>query len=75
MAWEWELSQQACTGCGICADVCPHEAIDMTRAMAYPALVPLACVGCGDCVAECPVDALVVRESYVPRPPADAGHG
>jgi energy-converting hydrogenase B subunit K len=67
MAWEWDLIRKACTGCGICRDVCPHGAIEMTRAMAYPGPVPGACIGCLDCVAECPFEALVVRESCLDR--------
>ncbi len=62
MSWEWNLITEECTGCGICADVCPHEAIQLTREMAYPEPVPLACVGCLDCVAQCPFDAIEVRD-------------
>ena len=62
MDWEWKLLRQDCTGCGICADVCPHDAIRMTRQMAYPAPVLYRCVGCMDCVQQCPFAAIEVRE-------------
>ena len=62
MSWTWNLIEHECTGCGICADVCPHGAIAMTRDQAYPAAVPRKCTGCMDCVRECPVDALEVQE-------------
>ena len=62
MEWEWRLIQQECTGCGICADVCPHDAINMGREMAYPEPVPAQCVGCMLCVEQCPFDAIEVKE-------------
>ena len=62
MVWQWNLIRGECTGCGICADVCPHDAIAMSRDMAYPEAVPLQCVGCGLCVEECPFDAIDLRE-------------
>jgi MinD superfamily P-loop ATPase len=63
MEWEWKLISEECTGCGICADVCQYDAIQLTREMAYPEPVPLACVGCLDCVAQCPFGAIEVFES------------
>ena len=63
MEWEWKLIQQDCTGCGICADVCPFEAIDMMREMAYPEPVISKCTGCMACVDQCPFDAIRVEES------------
>ena len=68
MDWQWQLIRRECTGCGICADVCPHDAIAMARAMAYPEPVPLRCTGCMDCVRQCPFDAIEVR----PAPAAQA---
>jgi len=63
MAWDWKLIVGNCTGCGICADVCPHDALAMTRAMAYPQPVPAACTGCRECVVQCPFDAIEVHEA------------
>ncbi len=60
MQWNWELVLDNCTGCGICADVCPHGAIVMTQEMAYPAPVPQACIGCLECTEQCPFDAVNV---------------
>lgn len=56
----WKLIRENCTGCGICADVCDFDAINMTPEMAYPEPVPDACTGCLDCQEECPFDAIVV---------------
>jgi formate hydrogenlyase subunit 6/NADH:ubiquinone oxidoreductase subunit I len=62
MPWQWKLNQQQCTGCGICADLCPHGAIHMSREVAYPEAVSLRCVGCQVCVEQCPVDAIEINE-------------
>ena len=62
MAWEWQLIQEQCTGCGVCADVCAYGAIEMTREMAYPEAVPRQCVGCMVCTEQCPFDAIQVHE-------------
>lgn len=63
MHWEWRLLVQDCTGCGICADVCPTAAIAMPREMAYPEPVPGRCTGCLECVEQCPFGAIEVREA------------
>ena len=62
MQWRWILRQSDCTGCGICADVCPQGAIAMSPDMAYPREAPTACTGCLSCVEECPFDAIEVTE-------------
>lgn len=62
MAWQWEFIEQECTGCGICADLCPEKAIAMTREMGYPRPVPGKCAGCLLCVEQCPFGAVEVKE-------------
>jgi Pyruvate/2-oxoacid:ferredoxin oxidoreductase delta subunit len=61
MQWEWNLIHQECTGCGVCADSCPHDAIRMSWEMAYPEPVPLQCVGCMVCIEQCPFDAIDLK--------------
>jgi len=53
--------ENECTGCGICADLCPSDAILMTREMALPEPVSGRCTGCMTCVEECPFEAIVVK--------------
>jgi ferredoxin len=60
MGWQWQLIESQCAGCGICADVCTHDAIRMTPEMAYPEPGPLACTGCMVCITECPFGAIEV---------------
>ncbi len=60
MSWQWKLKIEDCTGCGICCDICPEEAIKMTSDMAYPEPVSGRCNGCLKCLKECPFEAIEV---------------
>ncbi len=74
MAWLWELKENACTGCGICKDMCQEQAIAMTRNMPLPVPVPEACTGCGSCVHQCPFGAIALRlDQGLEHPPATPG--
>ncbi len=54
-----EVNPEACTVCGICAKVCPYNAIVFDKKAGKPAVVTeAACAGCGTCAAECPADAI-----------------
>lgn len=61
MQWNWRLIADQCTGCGICNDVCPHDALRMTRDMAMPEPGRSPCVGCMTCVEQCPFAAIEVK--------------
>ena len=55
------VDEEKCVNCGICADVCPEEAIVVDE---IAVIDPEKCTGCGACVDECPNSAisLVVLE-------------
>jgi len=53
------VDEDKCTSCGICARVCPYNAITVDKKNKKPAVViEAACAGCGTCAAECPFDAI-----------------
>ena len=59
------LNVKKCTGCGICADTCPKEAIALGKvgvAGEAPITVdPAKCSYCGVCTIMCPFNALAVE--------------
>jgi heterodisulfide reductase subunit A len=54
-----EVNPDKCTSCGICAKVCPFNAISVETRAKHPArITTAACAGCGTCAAECPFEAI-----------------
>ena len=52
-----EINRRKCTGCGICAKVCPGLVIDIVDKKAVH-LNTLYCAECGHCAAVCPAGAI-----------------
>jgi ferredoxin len=53
------VDEEECVSCGICASVCPEEAITMND---IAVIDSLKCTGCGSCVDECPSKAISLAE-------------
>jgi heterodisulfide reductase subunit A len=57
-----EVDPDLCKSCGICAEVCPYNAITVDKKKKLPAHVATAaCSGCGTCAAECPFGAITMH--------------
>lgn len=69
------LDQDECTSCGICAERCPIQAIDMQEGDGneFPAVNQEMCLGCGVCASLCPTAALTLaRRTTLHIPPRSA---
>ncbi len=59
-----------CTGCGACAQLCPHEAIKMQpdeEGFLRPVVDKSLCTNCGLCQLRCPVNTPRVASAAMPR--------
>lgn len=48
------IDETRCSGCRICNNLCPYNAIDYLEAEGVSRINPALCQGCGTCVAACP---------------------
>jgi len=55
------MSTEKCTACGLCARVCPYNAITIDKENKESSVAEAACAGCGTCGAECPFGAIEMR--------------
>lgn len=55
-----QYNPEACTGCGMCENVCPHRVFEVKNSKA--AIVNYqGCMECGACQQNCPVNAIKVE--------------
>jgi len=55
-----KLEVDKCSGCGMCATVCPHRVFEVADGKA--AIVDRdACMECGACSLNCPAEAITVK--------------
>jgi ferredoxin len=66
-----EVKSAECTGCGVCLEKCPMEAVRMAEDTAV--IDEKKCIGCGVCAHQCPASAITLkrtgmRDVFVPPP-------
>ncbi len=52
------INEEACSGCRICNDLCPYNAIVFHEETKLSEVITALCQGCGTCVAACPSSAI-----------------
>jgi formate hydrogenlyase subunit 6/NADH:ubiquinone oxidoreductase subunit I len=70
---EWtlpDIDMERCTGCGLCVDYCPTEAVELINARPRIAR-PDDCAYCGLCEDTCPQGAISL--AYEIAPTAETG--
>ncbi|MCX6004937.1 MAG: CoB-CoM heterodisulfide reductase HdrA2 [Chloroflexi bacterium] len=56
------VDNEKCTSCGVCARICPYNAIEVdVKAKSGARVIVAACAGCGACSAECRFDAIAIQ--------------
>ncbi len=54
------VDSEKCTGCGVCVEACPTEAIQIRNDLAV--VNEEKCIDCGTCEDECAKDAIMLPQ-------------
>jgi NAD-dependent dihydropyrimidine dehydrogenase PreA subunit len=60
-----EIDTSLCTGCGLCVERCPTNAVEMGASVRPVIVRPDECVYCGLCEEMCPVGAIALAYEIV----------
>lgn len=52
------INEEACSGCRICNNMCPYNAIEYDAEKEVSRVITALCKGCGTCVAACPAQVI-----------------
>jgi len=52
------IDEEACSGCRICNNLCPYNAIEYDAAREVSHVITALCKGCGTCVSACPAGVI-----------------
>ncbi len=52
------IDEDNCSGCRICNNLCPYDAIEYDEEKEVSRVIPELCKGCGTCVAACPAGVI-----------------
>ena len=55
------IDEELCSGCKICIDLCPYQAITFVEEKKIAQVNEALCKGCGTCAAACPAGAITGR--------------
>lgn len=56
-----QIKKNSCTGCGLCAEICPSHCISMVEdeeGFRFPKIDSLSCIGCSKCFNMCPTTSI-----------------
>ena len=53
-----KINEEACSGCRICNNMCPYNAIEFDTEKGVSRVISALCKGCGTCVSACPAQVI-----------------